>query len=336
MKHARIALSVAAILSANTAIAAPISALSGLDMSHSFVINGGNSPEGIDIVNRSGTLEISTGATSAVDDPAAVLTEESDAVVGNPFSDPPLAAELSRSSTTLLPNGFEGAQSGFDNTNLFEADPDQDNFDITRKSVTQQGFASASITSDPIAASASSFLSISRDFRFDNTTDDLISFNIFGQFEADLLAQYTGIDGFARTSGGFNLLFDLGDGASLTHFPISVYQRSIEDSAPGATITEQLLINSGGISGVSFTASATAIGDGGTTTATFEGQNSYIFGVSLDPGASITMKTSFFQANAVEYTPQPEIASVPLPASLPLLIAGLMGLFVLRRKQTPA
>ena len=60
-----------------------------------------------------------------------------------------------------------------------------------------------------------------RDILFTNTTDALLSFNIAGLFEADLLATFEGAGGIVRTSAGFDLLFDLGEGASVTYFPIA-------------------------------------------------------------------------------------------------------------------
>ena len=60
-----------------------------------------------------------------------------------------------------------------------------------------------------------------RDILFTNTTDALLSFNIAGLFEADLLTTFEGAGGIVRTWAGFELLFDLGEGASVTYFPIA-------------------------------------------------------------------------------------------------------------------
>lgn len=318
-------------LLASTAHAAPILALSELELNHSFVINNGNSPEGIDIGFGPNALTIDRDATTFVDDPTAVAEDDIDVVIGNPFLDPPLAAQGSWLSTTILPNGTEGTLARYDSVITTEDDPDPDEFDITRRSVSQEGEANAVITSAPIAASAASSERLTRSYLFENTTSALISFNIAGEFDASLGAQYIGVDGIARASAGFDLLFEPAFGASITHFPIAPYLTSLMDDAPGAIAVEQLLI---GAEGVSFTASTSATGDGGTTTALLDAETRYIFGVSLDAGASLVMNTGFWQANSVEYTPQPDIPPVPLPASVVFMALGLGSLAGLRRRSS--
>ena len=336
MKLFPISLSLVAAFTATTSLAVPIYAISEFEMSHSFVINNGNSPEGITINNLASTLVIESEANSAVDDPAATQTTTNNFVVGNPFSDPVVPVQSQRDVVTTLPGLTEGALARYEYSIRAEDDPDPAEFDLTRRSFEQSGAAVARIETDPIAASGFSSHLGGRDFRFDNTTDQHISFNISGMFDAALSASYTGEDGFARASGGFEMLFDVGAGSNVNYFPIAPYNRSIEDSAPGASISEQLLLNSGGIMGINFGASATAIGDGGETVASFEGDSRYIFGISLDAGASLLMHTRFRQANAVEYTPQPVVPPVPLPASLPLFIAGILTFAGLRGKKQVA
>ncbi|MEP5759772.1 MAG: hypothetical protein ABJ327_10820, partial [Litoreibacter sp.] len=174
----------AAVLLASNVHAAPIAAFSELELNHSFVINNGNSPEGIDIGFGPNVLTIERDATTFVDDPAAVAEDDIDVVIGNPFLDPPLAAEGEWLSTTILPNGTEGTLARYHSVITTEDDPDPDEFDITRRSVAQEGEANAVITSAPIAASAASSERVTRSYLFENTTDELISFNIAGLFEA--------------------------------------------------------------------------------------------------------------------------------------------------------
>lgn len=320
----------AVTLFVNTAHAVPIEAFSELELNHSFVINNGNSPQGIDIGFGPNPLTIERDATTFVDDPTAVAEDDIDVVVGNPFTDPPLAAEGAWLSTAVLPNGSEGALARYSSVITTEDDPDPEEFDITRRSVAQEGEANAVVTSAPIAASAESSERLTRSYIFENTTNSTISFNISGQFDAAMGAQYTGVDGLARATAGFDLLFEPALGASITYFPIAPYLTNLTEEGSGATAIEQLLI---GEQGISFNASTSAIGEGGTTTALLEAQTRYIFGISLETGASLVMNTGFRQANAVEYTPQSVMTPVPLPASVVLMAFGLSSLVGLRRRK---
>ncbi|CAA0126347.1 Uncharacterised protein [Halioglobus japonicus] len=332
MIRASIFLSTAMILVASQAHAVPVSAISELAMNHSFVINSGNSPEGIDIINLSSTLVLDSNATSAVDDPGFTNSSTSDFQVGNPFSEPPLPVLLSQADTTINLGNADFATANVNYSITSDDDPAANEFDLTRRAVEQAGRAQAFIANSPADASASSSSLNARSFRFDNTTNNTIAFNIAGLFEAEMLASYDGDDGFARTSGGFEFLFDVGAGAgaSVDYFPIAPYLTTIEDDDPGASVMEQFLSNSGGISGVSFIGSATAIGDGSTTTAQLFAQSRYLFTVTLDGGASLLMETGFRQNNAVGYTPQNAV--IPLPASLPLVLTGLLCVAFGRRK----
>ncbi len=320
-----------AVLFASAVHGAPIEALSEHQLNHSFVINNGNSPEGIDIGGGPNPLTIDRDAVTFVDDPTAIADDDIDVVVGFPFTHPPVAAEASWVSTTILPNGTEGALAYYSSVATSEDDRRPDVFGITRRSIELEGEANAVITSAPIAASAAASERLTRSYLFENTTNNLISFNISGQFDAALGAQYTGIDGIARASAGFDLLFEPVIGASITYFPIAPYLTSVTDDAPGAVALEQLLIGS---EGISFTASTSATGSGGTTTALLDAQTRFVFGISLDAGASLVMNTGFRQANSVEYTPQPAMPPVPLPASAFLMALGLGSLAGLRRRST--
>lgn len=326
--------SLTGLLLATSAHAATIGAFSELVMNHSYVVNSGNLPDGIDIASVPNTLVIENGATSAVLDPSAVETDIGSVQVGNIYSDPPLPFIGTRIHSNQLPGGFEGASSSYDLELLYEPDPDVDFSGVISQTSSRQGAASAILLDDSIAASAASFARNSRTYSFTNTTDALVSFNVAGLFDAYIRSEYIGDDGIARTAGGFDMLFSELDGAAINYFPVSPYLTAIEDDDVGASITEQLFANSDFISGLRFNASATAIGSGGTTRAIYEGEHRYVFQVNLDPGSHVWMTSAFSQGNSVEHTPQPPIPPVPLPASAVLLFFGLGSLFALRRSPT--
>ncbi|MCX7566518.1 hypothetical protein OS189_09220 [Sulfitobacter sp. F26169L] len=323
--------SLTALLLATSAHAAPIGAFSELVMTHSYIVNNGNKPDGIDIASVPGALVIENGATSAVDDPSAVETDIGSAQVGNIYSAPPLPSIRTRIHSNQLPGGFEGASSGYDLELLYEPDPNVEFSGVTRTTSSREGAASAILLDDTIAASAASFARNSRTYSFTNTTNALISFNIAGSFDAYLRSEYNGDNGIARAAGGIDLLFSELAGAQINYFPVSPYLTTSDDDDIGASIIENLFANSGLTTGLRFNASTTAIGSGGTTSSIFEGEHSYVFQVNLDPGAHVWMTSAFGQANSVEHTPQPAIPPVPLPASAILLVLGLASLLGLRR-----
>ncbi|WP_300037718.1 VPLPA-CTERM sorting domain-containing protein [uncultured Roseobacter sp.] len=330
MKAYVLSLSSIAVLSAGTAFAAPISADSDLRLYHSYVLNSGSVPQGIRLSVLPGSLEISGGAESSVDDPTATNSVTTDVVVGNPFSDPPLPYSASRSDQTTLPGGTEGAGSSFDVEVTAIDDPDADPFEtsIIERTVRNSGSARAGITSEPVAAAAHSNYAITRGYLFENLSDDLISFNIVGDVRASFSAGYDGVDGFARTSGTIFNEFGNGVGAEIGYLPLAPYLRTVTEEGDSAAVAENLITGSDGFM---FSAATGATGTGGENTAALDVTWRYLFSISLDPGGSLEMLTGFRQRNAVEYMPQP--AQVPLPASLAFLLAGMAGLGVLRQRR---
>jgi hypothetical protein len=305
-----------------------VSATSELNMSHSFLINSGNSPEGIDIFNLSSTLIIDSDYISTVDDAGFANNRTQNFQVGNPFSDPPLPVLSTGNDTSVNLATGEVAAAGYSYSITSEDDPSDENFDITSRDITQSGMAVIELVDNLVEASASSSHVGGRSFRFDNVTNDVISFNISGLFEADMSASYDGEGGYAQTFGGFDMLFDLGVGAMINYFPVAPYLLDINDDDPGAFVSELFLANSGGINGISFGGSATATGDGSDTLAELFAQSRYVFTLTLDGGASVLMETGFRQSNAVIYDPQ--VNDVSAPGTLFLFLFGVFGLMLKR------
>jgi len=300
----------------SVAHAAPIGAFSELQMSNSFVINNGNVPVGLQFSLPVSSLEREQDADSMVADPTVVPSQTSFVQVGNstqPYID-------QRTNASQLPGGFEGAASGFDIEISATGDPLGGVFFIGRRDVEHEGSASIILLDDTIEASASSFFRLNRRYTLTNTTDQQISFNIAGQFDAMLRAEYIGDNGLAHVAGGFGLDFSSADGFGATHFPVAPYLTTVQDADPGSIANQFFQAFSDGATGLNFDASASATGSGSTTLATVEAEHRYIVGLTLDPFAEVTMSTSFTQANSVEHLPRVQVAPVPLPASAWLLL----------------
>ncbi|WP_424966880.1 VPLPA-CTERM sorting domain-containing protein [Dinoroseobacter sp. S375] len=320
-------------LSAVMAQAAPVTAISELSMSHSFIINSGSRPTGIEIETVPDSLTVEGQAESQVDGAGFTTTESSDVQVGNSFSDPPLPFEAQRSQTQVNLGNGDVATAGYDVSILVVNDPDLGNSANapTRREIEQFGIAAVSNAADPINGSAISDFNNTRDYRFTNTTNDTISFNIAGQFEAEMRAEHQGPEGFARTSGSFEVLFETGPGVDITYFPVAPYLITVDEDDPNASVAEMFFADDGAIAGVTFSGGASAIADGTEVVASLSAQSRYVFGVTLEGGASMVLETAFSQVNAVQVA-IPDIPPVPLPASLPLLLAGLGGVAALRRR----
>jgi len=330
MRSCFFTLSLTAIGFATTSHAVPISALSYLQVDHGFVVDGGETPVGISA--KMGGPTIPHGVNSAIDDPLATNSTDSDTTVGC-ACDPPIPYETFSLDRTNRTDPTEFAQARYDVERLFLQDGNATFFAVGEIDTSRSGLAQARITSGPVAASAFSEYGTERIQTFENISGQTLSFNIRGSFAASLIARYSGADGFARTTTSIDLMFSGLDASDLIYLPLQTYAPDIEDAASGASVTEGLFVNAGGALGMSFTGSTTAVGDGGFTEATLDADFEYFFRLTLDPGQTVSMRIGFSQTNAVDYTPV-ALSAVPVPAPALLLLTGLGSLIGLRRRRT--
>jgi hypothetical protein len=331
MKPSRSLAILAAALVAGPLAATPIQAVTGLTLTHSFLVDGGDLPMGLDM--RQQPIEQEIGAESAVDDPTATPDETSFVQVGNSVSDPPLPFLATRLNRTLLPGAMEGAQAEYGVEILARADPNAGQSQVERTE-TRSGGAQAVITSSPVDASAESRFFNSRPFRFENTTRGDISFNIAGQFEGFVSALYDGDDGLARSFGSMSLRFLPSLGAEVTYLALSSYLTDLDEDGPAAFAMETLETDNPDFAGFTVTASATAFGAGALSAASVSVAQSYLFAITLAPGATLEMRSTTSQFSRVSYTPgREQIPPVPLPAPAALLLVGLSTLVAVRRRR---
>lgn len=316
-------------ITTTTTQASVVYANSELSMEHSYLVNSGNLPQGLDIVNVPQTLVINNDLVSSVDSADFVNNRTIDVQIGNPFDEPPTPYINRGVDTTINLANADFATAMYEHIVASDDEGDSSAQDIISRSVNQEGQATIALNNDSYDSLAYSSVLLERHYRLDNTGNDAISFNISGLFEASMSASVDSEDAIARTSGGFELIFEPDAGSSVQYFPIAPYLTDIEDSDDGASVTELFLANSGGIEGVLFNGSTTAIGDNSGTMAQLMAQSRYIFGISIAAGESVLMRTGFRQTNSVEYIQQ--VNQVPVAGSLLLFICGLVGIKLPRK-----
>lgn len=316
-----------ALSAASSAQAVPVDALSFLQMDYDFVIVGdspfsGASPDGVtsSVSGPDFTLSIN----SQIDDPGAVTAiDQTNTQIGCASCEPavPFISNRRLRTNRADPTEFSDAQWNVESTILQDEGVDVSSFAIGRQTIDRDGLAQLRVTSSPAAAEASSNYGISRVTTFENTTDEDISIALRGEIEGDLLARYSGDNGFARTSATQSIVFSgLSEGNLATLITGDTSETT--ETGDGATVTAGTFHSGDGIMGMLFSASATAVGDGGFTEAIFTVFHRVIFNLTIEAGQTIEMETAFSQANHVEYTPSP-VSVVPLPAGFILLLSGI-------------
>lgn len=317
-------------IGASGAQAAPVAIFSELSLESTFVINSGNLIPGALVLGNQGILAINGGSNSAVD---ALDTNESvisNAQVGNPFTVPPLPFLSSRTDATSLQGSpLEGAQGSFDVATTQSADTNTGH--VFNRTINTEGNASILFATDPINSSGLSFFDLSRQFSIENTSNAVVSFSIAGFFSAALSAEVIGEAGGARSLLDYSIFFEQVAGATVIFSEIIPFSEAIDDSAPGATVTQNFTAND---SGLLFEAEAISDIENGGGLASAAGAGGYGFNVQLDPGVSFFMTEGWSQRNEVAIREQGPVTAVPLPATGLLLMAGLLGLWGMRRKHS--
>lgn len=331
MKYAlTLATALTTTLWGGTALATPVDAVSYLQVSHSYEIVGGDAPDFIDV--GTGGPNPTRIRNSGVDDPAAALAIDDVATQVGVVGDIPYR-ETARHRTNR-PDPTEFADAQYDISLFATQDAGSTFLGFGSETIERTGLAQTRITSDPVAAFAQSGYSDERRSRITNESDGEETLAIRGEFAFSLLSSVNGDDALARTSTAIDLVLSGVDAADVTFLSLETYAPDIEDSAPGATVVENLIRNEPGTAGLTFSAATTAIGDGGYTEATLDVTFRYLLFVTLGAGETVFLDFGYSQANYVEYTPG--MAAVPLPAGLPLLAGALALLGLAGRRRGAA
>ncbi|MEQ8915119.1 MAG: VPLPA-CTERM sorting domain-containing protein [Roseovarius sp.] len=323
-----------AITMASGSFASTVDAVSFLTASHGFSIDGaapGASPAGI-VASVSGPT-IDRTIESAVDDPDAVNITQNDVQIGNASSSPPIpfTYDIQDRTNRTDPTEFADARVSGSITSTQDEGDDIVNFALATRDVTREGLAQVRITSDPVAAAATSAYGLSRTNSYENVTDAPITFTIEGYFDAFLLSRYSGGDGFARAATSWDILFSGHTAGNLTYIPLDTFFTSFDEIGTGGFADANLVSQPSGVEGISLTAATSALGSGGFTEASATAEHDFLFRLTVDPGQTVDMAYGFSQVSVVEFDVDPAV--VPLPASAVLLFGALGGLFALRRRR---
>jgi hypothetical protein len=327
MQLKSLSISALAIVAAGPALSAPVSATSRVDYFHSFTLNSGAGPAGLDFSLFG--VDIEAGAEAEVQTTPIVPDDVRSSQVANPYTDPPLpffdrrvvaqrtadlgqVARAAHNVTVTSENGTEHAQSGI----------------ITRREVDNDGSAVFMSADGLVSGSAQSHYLIDRFFRYTNDSASSVSFNIVGEFSASVAAGFSGGDGLARASLSYSLDIDPTAGVSVAYLPLAPYLRTIDDDDAGVFVSETLVR---GPDGFTFSAGASSSGPEGGD-GLFGGGFRYALLFTMEAGSSFVLNDRFVQNNSVMYT-APATPQVPLPATLPALLLACGGLGVLRRRR---
>ena len=309
-------------LSVSTTQAATIEALSVLDFQSRWIALSDADNDDIGLVFSSNGS--STGADAQIDDPAAVSAiSESDFQLGTIANPPtPFVSSARERVNRPDPTEFADAQR---RTEVTRPLPDPvlfgDEFFSNFHEFDQTGLAQLRIGEPLVQASASSLFDSSATTTFENLTDEIIDMILVVQLDFDLTGRFDGDEGSARAEVTRAFEFsDTVDGA------VVVDQgggpNTLVETGAGANASSDLSSFPGN-GGALFTASAIAQGDGGFTEARFTGSRNFTVLFEIPAFGTVSMTERYAQLNTVGF--RDDVTPVPLPAGLPMLLAGLFA-----------
>ena len=314
----------AGVVGGSPAHAIPVNAAAVADASITFVLNGGNAVDGVDISSM--VLPFDIGAASALDAPdAANATTESTIIAGLDADNPSV---FERADSTTRNGGTEG---GVGNV-VYSVYNDSNDFRIVEHMAAGNSQAIAQITTEPHDTSASGEASLSREFYFENTSLAEVFFSMAVDVEVSVAALFNGAAGSARAFADARLLFDSADPLDISFAPNLPYLPEDEVSGDNAFNTLTRFTDPVGLGQVGLTASASALGvdEIASETASVLAMDSVLLGITLQPGQQMTVTRVFLVQTGVEIDPSGSSVPVPVPAIPALLVIGLVSLRLVR------
>jgi hypothetical protein len=314
--------------------AIPVTATAVADASLTILINDGELVAGVRITDA--LLGINVNADSTLAAPDAVSTPGGSTVINGVDADNP--SVYIRSDSTTRNGGTEGGAANVSysvyGVRLFN--PDQ----VIGNQLLEVGAwgtsqSSAQITTQPYDTSASADApNGDRVFTFENLGPTEAFFTIAGDVEVSAGVLFNGAASLARAFADARLLFDSADPLDISFSALAPYLPEEDVSGDNASNTLARFTDPDGLGQVGLTASASALGVDAiaSETASVLATDSFLLGVTLQPGQAMTMTRRFSIQSMVEI--EPSAAVVPAPGVMALLTIGLTGLLAVRRRQS--
>ncbi len=328
MKHLLMITAIFFLICTKPALAIPINASTGVNLSNSLLIAGGGPlPLGLE-VRTLDPLALELSQDSFLNSPDAVPFEDSLTVIAGLA--PEVPSRFFRLDSSTRNGGTEGAVAS-NNHRLYQIrEVDEDNTsDVSERGVWGESLSQASLTTDFHEASANAKVFNERRFSISNQNATALTFGIQGVFEMNMFAVASGINSFAESVATAGLWFTSSNVLNIQFADLAPYifnEERIGDRATSSMTRETDVAGTGhlSMSGIARTFNSGAVDGDAVATGTM----AYVLGITLQPGEEITM------AHRMSYLTQAKIASEPIyvtaPGSMVCLTITVFGLGVLR------
>lgn len=329
MKYIALSTAIFSVIGMKTAVAMPVNASAGLNISNSLLIAGGGPlPLGLE-VRTLDPLSLELSQDSSLDAPDTVPFEDSLTVIAGLTVDDP--SRFFRVDSSTRNGGTEGAVAS-NNHRLYQIrEADQDGTsDVSERGVWGESSSQALLTTGFYEASANANVFNQRQFAITNENATALTFGIQGVFEIDMFALANGMNTFAQSTATGGLWFTSSNILDIQFSDIEPYVFDEDGFGPNTVASISRETDVAGTGYLSMTANTSAFNSGAINGDAFAtGRMSYAIGITLQPGEEIIM------AHAMSYSTMAEISNEPIrvttPGSMALLSIALFGLVRIRK-----
>lgn len=332
MKYIALITTILYLIAMKTAVAIPINASTGLDISNSLLIaSGGPLPLGLE-VRTLDPLILELSQDSSLNAPDTVPFEDSLTVIAGLTPEDP--SRFFRIDSSTRNGGTEGALAS-NNHRLYqirEADQDATS-DVSERGVWGESTSQASLTTNFHEASANANVLNERRFSLMNQNATALTFGIQGVFEINMFALANGINSFAESVATGGLWFTSSNILDIQYADIEPFIFNEELMGPNTIASLSRETDVAGTGHLSMTAITRAFNTGAINAdAIATGRMGYALGITLQPGEEIIM------AHTMSYSTMAAITNEPIrvtnPPSMALLTIIIFGFGLARQRRS--